>query len=451
MGQPHLTTSFHKLSLLEGGVMKIIFKLLAILVISSILLGCAPGGPQGDKVVIWHWMNDRDSAFKALADQYTQETGVEVEFKLFSPPDIYSQKVIAAARAGRLPDLFGILGEKKTLASFVKAGYVLDLTLYMEEDSKAWQESFYLQALGVNVFDNGNIYEVDSGIYGAPIDITVMEFLYNKDLFKKAGLDPDVPPKTFEEFIGYARTVQENTEAVGFVCGWGEGWLLNALAVEWAINVMGQEKFFDTVKGEVPYTDAQWIEVFSLFKKIKDSGILASNITTMINKEAEDMFAKGNAAFSFNGSWSINVYKQLSQDLNYVFFPLPKASDKHPVKIWGGAGSSFMVNAHSDKKEKALDFLKWLTAKEQQKFLARETNNLPAIKGIQEGLPDILMSLIDDLDILTHPNIWPYNEDSRVIEVLNKGLQQIVMGLKTPEEVAQKIQDVKERVLINAR
>jgi len=35
------------------------------------------------------------------------------------------------------------------------------------------------------------------------------------------------------------------------------------------------------------------------------------------------------------------------------------------------------------------------------------------------------------------------------LEVMNKGLQQIVMGIKTPEEIAQAIQDVKVRVLKN--
>ena len=59
----------------------------------------------------------------------------------------------------------------------------------------------------------------------------------------------------------------------------------------------------------------------------------------------------------------------------------------------------------------------------------------------------MLKSLLDDLDILTHPNIWPKNEDSRVLEVMNMGLQQIVMGVKSPREVAQDIQKIKERVL----
>ncbi len=419
--------------------------LLSVVGLVGILTGCTPSNKTNEDIVVWHWMNDRQTAFLKLAEQYKEENGINVTFKLFSPPDIYSQKVIAAARAGNLPDIFGILGEKKTISSFVKAGHILNLTPYIQENNRKWQNSFYPQALNVTEFKNKNSYEAPEGFYGIPIDMTVVEFLYNKELFKKAGLDPNKPPSSFEQFIDYAKIIKDKLSVDGFTCGWGEGWLINAIAIEWAINLMGEEKFLQTIKGEVPYTDAQWIEVFSLFEKIKNANILSSNITTMINKEAEDSFSKNQAVFSFNGSWSINVYKQLAPDLQYAFFPLPEISKKFPVKIWGGAGSSFMVNAHSKKTEKVVSFLKWLTSPKQQKFLVKETNNLPAIKGCTKELSPVMLSLVDDFGILTHRNIWPYNESSPVIEVTIKSLQQIIMGLKTPQEAALDIQSVKER------
>ncbi|MDD5584667.1 MAG: extracellular solute-binding protein [Candidatus Omnitrophica bacterium] len=410
--------------------------------------GCAPKSastPAQKKIVIWHWMNDRKPAFDVLAKKYKEQTGTTIEFKLFSPPDIYAQKVIAAARAGNLPDIFGILGEKRTLASFISAGHILNLTPFMEENSKVWQNTFYPQSLAVVTFGADNTYKAVPGIYGVPIDTTIIQFVYNKSLFKDAGLDPAKPPVTLDELIEDAKKIKAKTGKDGFICGWGEGWLLNCLATEWAINVMGEEKFVKTIKGEVSYTDPDWIEVFSLFAKLRDSGVLAANITTMINKESEDAFSKGNFAFSFNGSWAVNVYKQLGATLDYDFFPLPKVSTRFPVKMWGGAGSSFMVNAKSADKDEAIKFLQWLTAKEQQTFLIRETNNLPAIKGCEADFTGVLKTLSTVLDRLTHPNIWPYNEDSLVLEVMNTGLQQIVMGVKAPLDVAKDIQNAKER------
>ncbi|MFA5008857.1 MAG: extracellular solute-binding protein [Candidatus Omnitrophota bacterium] len=417
------------------------------LILSILFCGCGTQKPKENKIVAWHWLNDRKDALNKLAADYKAKTGIEVEFKLFSPADIYSQKVIAAARAGNLPDIFGILGEKRTLGSFVKAGHVLNLTAYMQENKNEWKQRFYPKTIEVVTFKPDNSFKAPEGIYGVPIDTTVINFVYNKSLFKEAGLDAENPPKTFDEFMDYAKKIKAKKGISGFVCGWGEGWLLDCLATEWAINLMGEDKFFKTIKGDVPYTDKDWVEVFSYFVKMRDSGILAPNITTMINKESEDFFAKGEAAFSFNGSWAVNVYKQLGRNLDYGFFPLPKISQNFPAKVWGGAGTSFMVNAHSSNKEEAVKFLNWLTEKEQQEFLIKETNNLPAVKTSEEALSPILKTLLGSLTMLTHPNTWPYNEDSRVIEVMDKGLQQIVMGLKTPEEVAKDIQEVKKRVL----
>lgn len=408
------------------------------------LIGCG-SGEKIDKIVVWHWMTDRHQSFEELALKYEQQTGTKVEFKKFFPPDIYSTKVIAAARAGTLPDIFGILGEKKVLASFAKAGHIAELSEELKKDS--WKSGLYSQALEVTAFGDKNIYDTPKGYYGVPIDTMNMQFVYNKELFRKSGLDENKPPKTFAELIEYSKIIKEKNPGVeGIVCGWGEVWLLQSLATEWAINIMGEEKFIATLKGDVPYTDPQWVEVFDLFKKLKDSNVLYSDIVTMVNREAEDYFARGKAAFTFDGSWAVNVYKQLAPELDYDFFPLPVASQENPALIWGGAGASLNVNNKSKEKESAIAFLKWLTQKEQQAFLVQQTNNLPSAKGLESTLDGKLQSLLDDLDNITHPNMWPYEEDSRVIEILDKGLQQIVLGEKTPQEVAEKIQNTKNRV-----
>jgi len=424
------------------------FRRLILLISVLLLAGCA-GEPKDRPLVVWHWMTDRHQAFEELATKYKEQTGVTVEFKKFFPPDIYSTKVIAAARAGTLPDVFGILGEKKILASFVKAGHVVDFSDLLLKDG--WQDRFYPQALAVTRFDKDNFYGVKEGYFGIPIDSMNMQFVYNKKLLREAGLDENNPPRTFTDFISFARKIKEagkqtGTDVEGFVCGWGEVWLMHCLATEWAINLMGEEKFINTLKGEVPYTDPQWIEVFTLFKKLKDEGILYSDIVTMVNREAEDYFARGRSGFAFDGSWSINVYKQLAPDLEYGFFPIPKVAEGNTAPIWGGAGASFMVSSASSKKDEAVAFLKWLTEPEQQMFLVEKTNNLPSITGLEATMGDSLTMLLDDMGATTHPNVWPYEEDSRVIEVMDKGLQQIVLGEKTPEEVAQKIQNMKSRL-----
>ncbi|MDP2831336.1 MAG: extracellular solute-binding protein, partial [Candidatus Omnitrophota bacterium] len=104
------------------------------------VLGCSSQKIDSKPTIsIWHWMTDRDAAFQELAKKYETLTGVKVNFELYAPSDAYSQKIRAAAQGINLPDVFGILGQKRDLVSFIKAGHILDLTFYMEADNNSWK------------------------------------------------------------------------------------------------------------------------------------------------------------------------------------------------------------------------------------------------------------------------------------------------------------------------
>ena len=235
------------------------------------------------------------------------------------------------------------------------------------------------------------------------------------------------------------------------VSGWGEVWMIDCLANNYAFNIMGKDKVLATIRGEIPYTDADWIKVFSLFKQMQESGVLAKGVVTMINKSAEQLFANEKAVFAFNGSWCVNVYKGMNPGLEYGVMLPPGVSEQYPIAIWGGAGSSFMVNARSKNKEEAVKFLIWLTNREQQVYLAQTTNNLPANRNSLSKIPEILAQFARGMDYATHPNVWGVSEFSLVIEAFDRGIQSIIIGEKTPEQVASDVQKIKDRELAKKR
>ncbi|MCX5695834.1 MAG: extracellular solute-binding protein [Candidatus Omnitrophica bacterium] len=427
-------------------------RLFAVLGLISLILtaGCSSKSNSGKSISVWHWMTDREPAFRELAKRYEAKSGIKVDFELYAPSDAYSQKVRAAAQGSNLPDVFGILGEKRDFSSFIKAGFILDLTPYMLEDNAKWKNSFFAKALAVNEFSEGNSYGVAPGIYGTPIDIMTIQMVYNKSLFRQLGLNPNRPPQNFSEFLEIGKKIQA-ANLQGLVSGWGEIWMIDCLANNYAFNIMGKDKVIATIKGEVPYTDPDWIKVLSLFKDMQESGLLASGLVTMVNKTAEQLFANDKAVFAFNGSWCVNVYKGMNPNLEYGAFLPPKASDKFPMAIWGGAGSSFMINARSKNKEEAVKFLRWLTEAPQQAYLAESTNNLPANKESVNKISDVMANFARAMDYATHPNVWGVSEFSPVIESLDKGIQSIIIGEKTPEQVAAEVQKIKERELAKKR
>jgi len=416
--------------------------IIVLFLLSLAAPSCSLQKPSDDTVVIWHWMTDRHDVFERLAAEYEQQTGGKVDFQLYAPSDIYSQKVVAAAQAGILPDIYGVLDPKRVFADFIQSGYIADLSDEFKQNNGAWAKTFFPKALAVNRFEENNFYNIPPGIYGVPIDVTNIQMLYNKELLRIAGIQH--PPATFDEFLEVINALNR-VGISGLVSGWGELWMVNCFALNYAMNIMGEDKVVNTYRGEVPYTDADWIKVFRVFETLAKKKALIVGIVTKINKYAEQDFALERAAFAFNGSWCVNVYHEMNPDLDYGVMLPPRVNLERPMSIWGGAGSSFVVNKSSAHKQQAIAFLKWLTAEKQQSFLSRETRNLPANRFAAGSIPDILSDFAQGMAYATHPTILPLEEDGLVRERFDKGLQAIVIGEKTPEQLARELQELKVR------
>lgn len=417
--------------------------------VSILLLGALSACQKATKstegeLLLWHWMTDREEALQQLADQYKKETGIPVKLELYAPSDAFASKVRAAAQTDTLPDIFGVLGESRDLASFILSGHVANLSEAMNADRATWKKQFFPKSLATNTFVTGNQYKVPEGIYGVPIDVTNIQMLYNKDLFKQAGLDPERAPATWDEFIEAWHKLKA-ANIPGMVSGWGETWMIDCFANNYAFNVMGEEKVLDTYRGKVSYTDPDWVKVLSIFESIRKEELLVSGAVTMVNKTAEQTFANGKAAFAFNGSWCVNVYKGMNPDLNFAPMLPPALTRAHPMRIWGGAGSSFMVNAKSTKRDQAIKFLQWLTQEPHQVVLSKETLNLPSVRKAAADLPPTLRDFANRMESTTHPSQWPVSEIPTVTEALDKGIQSILIGEKTAAQVASEVQALKKQ------
>src|ERR1051325_9487254 len=107
-------------------------------------LGCSrKDAAKAGQVVVWHWLTDRDDALQKLADDYQKIRSFPVHLELYAPSDAYSSRVRAAAQTNTLPDIFGVLGETRDLASFIKSGHILNLNEAMNANRSAWKNQFF--------------------------------------------------------------------------------------------------------------------------------------------------------------------------------------------------------------------------------------------------------------------------------------------------------------------
>jgi sn-glycerol 3-phosphate transport system substrate-binding protein len=64
-------------------------------------------------------------------------------------------------------------------------------------------------------------YTKDGKLYSMPFNSSTPIFYYNKEAFKKAGLDPEKPPKTWQDVEAYAKKI---LAAGAAKCGFSTGW-----------------------------------------------------------------------------------------------------------------------------------------------------------------------------------------------------------------------------------
>src|SRR5258706_15057942 len=130
------------------------------LIALAVMPGCAKSNAGANEVVVWHWMTDREDALQKLADDYEKTHSIHVRLELYAPSDAYSSRVRAAAQTSTLPDIFGVLGESRDLASFIKSGHILNLQEAMDENNKACYKQISAKALPNNTFEAGNKLKV---------------------------------------------------------------------------------------------------------------------------------------------------------------------------------------------------------------------------------------------------------------------------------------------------
>ena len=105
---------------------------------------------------------------------------------------------------------------------------------------------------------------VDGKIYSIPFQRSTMVLFYNKDAFAEVGLNPEAPPKTWDELVEYSKKLVKK-DAAGNVTRYGVGIALNSGSAQWAFtgfalqnsedgrNLMsedGKKVYFDT-KGNI--------------------------------------------------------------------------------------------------------------------------------------------------------------------------------------------------------
>ena len=108
---------------------------------------------------------------------------------------------IAAFRAGNAPHIMQVF-EVGTATMMAATGAVKPVHVLMKEAGEAFDPKTYLPTI------TGYYSTTKGEMLSMPFNSSSTVMWYNKDAFKKAGLDPDKPPKTWPEVFEAAKKLK---------------------------------------------------------------------------------------------------------------------------------------------------------------------------------------------------------------------------------------------------
>ena len=339
------------------------------LVASLALAATACGGDSDDSgnadgpvtITWWDTSNATNEAptYKALVKEF-EKANPDVKVKYVNVPfDQAQNKFDTAAGSKGAPDI--LRSEVGWTPAFAKKGFFLPLdgTEALADQGK-FQPSLIEQA------------KYDGKTYGVPLVTDTLALVYNKALFKKAGLD--AAPATWADLKTDAATIKAKTGVDGY---WGSTQAYYAqsfLHGEGTDTVDADAKKITVASPEAKKAYGTWQGLFD------GKGLHKADTTTDAYAHIQDAFVNGKVASIIQGPWEItNFYKgsAFKDKDNLGIATVPAGTAGKAGAPTGGHNLSVYAGSDKAHQEASLKFLKFMTSAKSQETIALKNSTLP--------------------------------------------------------------------------
>jgi multiple sugar transport system substrate-binding protein len=321
---------------------------------------------SAEKVEITYWQyfyETKKETIDVLIDLFEKENLDIIVKHITFPYEDYNIKVAASVPAGVGPNVVNLY--YGWLPLYINAGYLQALP----------EDAFNPEMIEKDFFPLVSAAKVDGKYYALPTAVRSLALIWNKDLFKKAGLDPEIPPKTLDELVEYAQKLTTYDKAGNLV---EEGLTaelrgqLHHWVREILIRQFGGKPYSDDNR-KVTYNDQSGYDALTFFTdltekyKVGQAGFLTDDVTA---------FKAGKAAMTIDGSFRIGTLDKL-ENLDYGVAEVPSHNGikSNFASFWANGITSF---TEGKQLEASIKFLKFLTSDNTMGLWLKNIGELPA-------------------------------------------------------------------------
>ncbi|MGE5598758.1 MAG: extracellular solute-binding protein [Bacteroidota bacterium] len=303
--------------------------------------------------------------------------------------------------------------------------------------------------------------KVFGGVFGVPWTVITQVLVYNKELFREAGLDPNRPPETFDEYLAYAEKISKlppraNGDKVYGNVFWNEalswgGWywgMLHQIYLNFndgkygLLNKYGTDVVFD-------HPNARMAEFFAFCQKAQK----------FAPPNMEKSFFNRNMGMwiQFGSGWKANMKEArdrpmvIGDDVAIAPIPTRKKGGRHWTTLDGRSLAIFKTTPV--KQQLAWDFINLLLRKDNSLALYKATGDLPPLK---ELAADPALQVPDAKTFLASVANSQMSEPWAVVGdvgnvLLKQYMECVIKGNITPAEAVRRAAEEARNILRNKK
>jgi raffinose/stachyose/melibiose transport system substrate-binding protein len=410
--------------------------LLKRLLVAATGLTLAVGAAAADTTVKWLHIEVNPAQVKIwdeVARAYeAAHPGVKIEMQ-FLENEAYKAKLPTILQSKDRPHIiYSWAGG--VLKTQIEAGVLEEIT----DQVKGYSDTITPAALAA--------FTQNSRVYGLPIALSQVGFLYNKELMAKANVDATAI-KTWDDLLAAVKALKA-AGVTPIVVGGADKWPLHFYWTHLAVRIGGKAGFDAALRGENGgFAGETFQKSGELFKQLVDLQPFQNGFLGFKNPQAVGYFGDGKAAMTLAISSTYHLQRALAADkvglgedkIGWFDFPVVPGGKGAPTDTLGGI-TGWLITKGSPKE--ATDFLKFFISKDVQTRLAAGNFLVPVVKGAEAGINNGFMKRIADNLAKSnyHQNFYDQTLGPSVGRVVNDVSAEIAGGSMTPQQAATAIQ-----------
>ena len=382
--------------------------------------------------------DDMSSVFRTVLKKFQDANpDVNIDEETVANADL-TTKIQTLAAADELPDIFMLKGQMAS--SFVKNGKVMALDDLLNSDPK-WKAGFT-----DGIFSN---FTFDNKIYAIPYQVTNTCVFYNTTLMKAAGIEQF--PTTWSGLLDAVKKVKA-TGVTPIVLGDKEKWNAESVIMSTLGNRFTGNAWYQSIrdKSGAKFTDPEFVASLKALSDLAKAGAFNSDVNSIDGAQQRQLYMNGKAAMTIDGSWAISEFdstapKEVLNATEIAAIPSVEGGKGDQNAISGGAGWGYAINSHIDpsKLPAAKEFIHSVANTDFATGLAK-SGTLTAMKPGDFKLNDSQITAIKFNKFQqgrAYVPVYDHQLSAGLMEIMQTGLQGLLIGQVTPEELAKSLQD----------